>query len=464
MIDSIRRTALVCLLILAPLGCSTPPHTAAVAAPRSACALVATAATPPDSILVAATTPVDPGHAPVPANAAEHFAFAQVYETLVNVDCERHAYPGLARSWTLDATKTRVTLVIRDGAHFWNGKPVVAADVVAAWRATGGQSTGASRLALRIADATTIVDDRTLTVSLADTAWLVLADPALAVYRPEPGSEWPEGSGPYRTDAAATGTSGSLTLVPIIPRTAPRIVVRARPGTDPRDAIDAGADVLVTDDPVAVSYAATRASLTTVPLPWNRTYAVAAPNLAPHVATTSMPWDADNPALRVSLARDAVHAEARASEPPYWWTDIQGCTSASVTQTIASPDARRSNRIVYRREDRIARDLASRLVAVGRGMTAAGLAPADFARALRAGDELAYVLDIPRASLSPCHDLDQLVSSAPWVVTRTPGGPAVESFIPLVDARERAIVNRDRVSAMIDWDGTLRITGATRQP
>jgi hypothetical protein len=177
-----------------------------------------------------------------------------------------------------------------------------------------------------------------------------------------------------------------------------------------------------------------------------------------------MPWDADNPALRVSLARDAVHAEARASEPPYWWADIRGCTSVTVNQTIASPGARRSNRIVYRRDDRIARDLAARLVAVGRGMTAAGLASVEFARALRAGDELAYVLDLPRASLSPCHDLDQLVASAPWVVTGAPGGPAVESLIPLVDARQRAIVNRDRVSAAIDWDGTLRISGAPRQP
>jgi len=448
--------ALVCPLVVALSGCSrSRPTTAAV--PTSPCAITATGSAPVESISVAARSSTD---SRLPD--ASRFARAQSYETLLNVDCEGRAYPGLAQSWTLDGTRTRVTLTLRDGARFWNGEPVVASDVLSAWRASANSDQ--KSLAYRIAGATTVVDDRRLTVSLPDTAWLVLADPALDVYRSQPGLPWPEGSGPYRTDPAATGASGSLTLVPITPRPAPRIVVRARPGTDPRDAIDAGVDVLVTDDPVAVSYAATRASLMTVPLPWNRTYAVAAPSISPHVATTPMPWDADNPALRVSLARDAVHAEARASEPPYWWDHIQGCTSVSANQTIVSPGARRSSRIVYRRDDRIARDLAARLVAVGRGTTAAGLAPADFARALRAGEDLAYVIDLPRSSLSPCRDLDQLVSSAPWIVTGTPGGPAVESLIPLVDARPRAIVNRDRVSAAIDWDGTLRITAAPRQP
>ena len=461
-IQSRFKAALVAPLIYVLSGCSAPRPTTAVA-PKSSCAIVPSTSAPAESITVAAATPIDHAHVAVPATAAERLVFAQLYETLIDVNCDGQAYPGLASSWTTDATKTRVTLVIRDGARFWNGKPVVASDVVTAWRATDVRAVESSPLARRMADEAVVVDDRTLTVSLPDTAWLVLADPALAVYRPQYGT-WAMGTGPYRVDLDTTAASRPLTLVPNGRGSAPRIIIRARSSTDPRDAIDAGADLIVTDDPVAVSYAATRASLTTVPLPWTRTYAVAAPNLAPRAATVSMPWDADNPALRVSLARDAVHAEARASEPPYWWTGIQGCTSASVTQTIVSPSARHSTRIVYRRDDRIARDLAARLVAVGRGMTTAGLAAADFARAVQAGNELAYVLDVPRASLSPCHDLDELVSSVPWVVTGTPGGPAVESLIPLVDTRARAIVSRDRVSATIDWDGTIRISGAPRQP
>ena len=34
------------------------------------------------------------------------------------------------------------------------------------------------------------------------------------------------------------------------------------------------------------------------------------------------------------------------------------------------------------------------------------------------------------------------------------------ALIPLVDTRERAIMKRDRVSATIDWDGTVRMSGA----
>ena len=219
-IDSVRRTALVCPFILVPLGCSAPPRTAAVPSPRSPCAVLATGAALPESLTIAAPTPVDPARVPVPATAAERLVFAQLYETLINVDCDGHVYAGLARSWTLDETRTRVTLVLRDDARFWNGKPVVASDVVTAWRSTGGQSTEPSRLARRVADAATIVDDHTLTVSLPDTGWRVLADPALAVYQPQSGPAWAEGTSRYRVVEQAAGSARRGLLLAPVPSTA----------------------------------------------------------------------------------------------------------------------------------------------------------------------------------------------------------------------------------------------------
>ena len=211
---------------------------------------------------------------------------------------------------------------------------------------------------------------------------------------------------------------------------------------------------------MAVSYASARSDLTTIPLPWSRAYALALRSRTPAVVTDVLSSAGDSAAaFRASLARDAVRAEARAATPDDWWTSIQGCQSSRPQGTMPPPDlaGQRPPRIVYRSDDHVARELAARLVAVGHRGTATPLAPADFARALRAGIELAYVVDLPRASLAPCHDLAALLSSAAWL---SDGGTANGALIPLIDTRERAIMKRDRVSATIDWDGTMRMSGA----
>jgi len=451
----VRDVLSLCPAILLSLGCfaAGPPGPATIG-PRPSCSLGATSATPAESIAVAASSAIDAAHAPEPTTSAERFAFAQTYETLINVDCEGHAYPGLARSWTTDATKTRVTLLLRDDARFWSGEPVAARDIVAAWQSTGRRSTSWGQLVRRLAEAATIVDDRTLIVSLPDTEWLALAEPALAVYRPSAGPPWPEGTGPYRPVESVTGAApATLTLMPVAPG-APRLVIRSV-RDDARDAIDAGVDLLLTADPVAVRYAATRSDLTTIALPWSRTFALAAPRRTPGVLTEVLSSAGDSAALRASLARDAVRAEARGTESTGWWSEISQNCESSHPNGAAPPDAGPgSRRIVYRADDPVARALAERLVAIGRRATAAPLAPADFERALRIGGELAYVVSLPRAPLTPCRELTALLLSAPWLAN---GGRLDGLLFPLVDMRERAVVKRDHASAIIEWDGTLRI-------
>lgn len=406
-----------------------------------------------DTLSLAAMAPMDPSHVPTPTNAAERLVFAQLYETLIGVDCDGKPRPGLAASWSLDSTRTRVILVLRNDARFWTGKPVTASDILSAWRATAAQSTAFSRLAGEIATGTTIVDEHTLIVSLPDTAWLVLADAALSLYRPQPTSAWPEGTGPYRIADNATGApTGALMLAPSASSSDPYLTIRRTPSGDPRDAIDAGADVVVTDDRTAVAYAATRPNLTAVALPWTRTYALAAPGEAPKTVSALLQPDSESLALRASLAHDAVRAESRAAQPPYWWEAGPTCgptvDSSSATRAPGSP----SSRIVYRRDDLVARGLAERLVALDPRTVAAGLAPNDFARALRNGGELAYVLDLPRLSLASCDDLARLRSAAPWLAS---GAGVAARLVPLIDIRESAILNRQRVSATFDWRGTL---------
>ena len=402
--------------------------------------------------------PVDWSHVPEPTNAAERLVFAQAYETPIDVDCEGRARPGLAASWTLDATRTRITLSLRNGARFWSGNVVTASEVLAAWRATAQRSPSSARLARAIASGTTVVDERTLLVSLPDTAWLVLADPVLAIYEPQASAPVPDGSGPFRPAEQSVSTApGAFVLTPTVAAIDPNLLIRRTPSADPRDAIDAGADLIITADPTAVSYAISHANLAAIPLPWTRTYVLALPDASSNIGEMFRGPDS----LRSSLARDAVRAEARAAQSPQWWEDSTACLAMLDSRPATGAADRRANRVVYRRDDPTARGLAERLVALDARSVAAGLAPDDFARALRDGGDVAYVVDLPRASLSSCDDRFALHSSAPWLAST---GTGAAKLVPLIDTRETAIMKRDRVSATVDWSGILHLGSVGARP
>lgn len=456
------RGSRACAIGLAALGCGgAPPRTAPSPVPSpvpafaSACAIGSPAAPSADSIVVALDGTVDATHVPSPVTAAERFVFAQAYETLVTVDCEGHARPALASSWTLDATKTRVTFTLRAGARLSGGEPVSAADVVAAWRATAAGVADSGQFVASLARGTTIVDEHTLIVSLPDTAWLALATPALAVYRAVPGGSWPEGTGEYRV----AGTSRSTTtLVRTNDASGSRVMVRSMGEGGARDAIDAGADVVVTADPAALDYAARRPALVETPLPWDRTYALFVPGALPP-ALASLAGDSAA-AIRRSLAHDAVRAEARGAEAPYWWAGISVCSLNNINVDIRG-SANRAPRIAHG-VDPVARALAERLVALGGAPAAAELPPTELARGLHDATESAFVIALPERSIAPCRDLTALLTAAPWL------SPARDDWwraiVPLVETRKQAIVRQDRVAATVDWDGTLRLLGRRQAP
>jgi hypothetical protein len=424
------------------------------AAPRSACLVGASPDARPDSLTVAVGGTVDAAHLGRPTSAAERFVFAQAYETMIGVDCAGQPYPRLARSWTIDPSRARVTLQLREEARFHDGTPLSARDVIEAWRATGSDSSVSGRLARRLADAATAVDDRTLLVSLPDTAWLVLADPALAVYRPRAGAPGPDGSGPYRVEDSAPGV---VRLTPSADG-APRLVVHASRDADLRDAIDAGADVVLTADRPALEYASTRSDLVMPALPWTRAYLFLVPDRS---ALAVLRGDSAD-VLRSSLARDVVRADARPAAPPFWWSDARQCMSNvsydyANTRQAGGP---RSRRVVYPADDRVGRELAERVVALASHAVAAPMPSAELTRALRAGTDLAYVVALERQPLAPCEAMIELVSSAPWLA----GTDVSDVLIAAVDTRARAILRRDRVALAVDRDGTARVaTGQERR-
>ncbi|HEU4680381.1 MAG TPA: hypothetical protein VFS51_01465, partial [Gemmatimonadales bacterium] len=65
--------------------------------------------------------------------------------------------------------------------------------------------------------------------------------------------------------------------------------------------------------------------------------------------------------------------------------------------------------------------------------------------ALRSDSERAYLLALPRQSLSPCRDSDEWRLGA--------------SALPLIDTRAHAIVRRGAPPLTLDWDGTVRVDG-----
>jgi hypothetical protein len=214
------------------------------------------------------------------------------------------------------------------------------------------------------------------------------------------------------------------------------IQLRLPPLGDPRDALDRGADLIVTRDPALLEYAVGRPEFTVHPLPWSRTYVLVQPT--PAAALTAV---TTGPELQ-SLARDAVHADARAAEPPFWWIE-RSCPGIQTSATTATTT---TNRIVYLRGDEVARGLADRLVALaepGAGLRAAGLDQAQLSAALREGSERAYVVSLPKHPLQPCRELAEL-----------PAGARVR---PLIDSRATAVVRKGAPPLSVDWDGTIRV-------
>lgn len=404
-------------------GERTPPVAVAENPVRAvACILLAPPAQPPDTVTIVITDSIDPAHVPNARNPIEQLLFDRLYDPLARIDCTGAARAAAAERWSADTTGRTWTVTLAAGQRTWTGAAMTAADVVAGWgdvRALGIETAAA-------------IDDRHLIVTLASPSTAtppVFGAPALAVRRSDPGIGWPEGTGSYRPASTAAGVTVAVPTDGAPGTPGPVIAFRRWPGRDLRDALDGGADVLVTDEPAAIAYAGTRAGFDVIPLTWDRTY----------VLVSAAPDSLDG-TQRAALARDAVDVDAQAAAPPFWWSE-RGCSGANV-RSPGTPAAR----VVYPREDRIAGRIAERLVALKVGGTRAitvGLDRAEFAASLGAGRDAAYVLPLPKQPLATCDD-----------VPRWPLGSRAE---PLIDTRRHIIVRRGTTGISTDAAGRLRL-------
>jgi len=382
---------------------------------------------------------VDPIHAPRPTNESERLLFRQLYETLVRVDCEGHAVPGLAASWRLDGSTKTWVVTLRPNARFSDDTPVTAMDVVSSWmRPDAGPAIGSELRpdVRRLVRSVIVVDDRTLEIDLQSRrpdAILALGHTDLAIATPSPGSPWPMGT---RSARIGRGGTSVITLFNLSGNFSIRFPVAS--GRDSRDLLDQGVDLLVTRDARTLNYASTLPQFQTTALPWLRTHVLLTPNRAG--AAPSFSTDE-----RRALAQDAVRGEARGAEGPFWWESLADCEVDPPQAPPVTPSA--MPRIVYDSDDSAARELAERLVGIGKYPRASGLASDALAQALRRGNESAYILSLDRRPLDPCREIDALMDNAGWIDPR--------SIVPLVDTRPQAIVRRGRSRLNTEWDGTI---------
>src|SRR5204862_74327 len=255
----------------------------------------------------------------------------------IRVDCQGRVLPALARSWE-QGPEGRWTVTLRSDARFWDGAPVTARDMLAAWRARDSS----------LARAVMVPDDRVLSIDPSGLSFQRFADPALAVTKSAPGGGWPIGTGHYWTTGSAGGAE-ALWASPVPGTGLPALKVTVAPASEARDAVDANADLLLTSDPAALDYGRTRSEYQDAPLGWDHTYVL----LAPDGSSLELS------VLRLETLPQAVHVEARLAQGDdggFWLVDLKRCGLAAEAPSTRAPPRRR---IVF--ELRVRADMADRL-------------------------------------------------------------------------------------------------------
>jgi len=397
-------------------------------------------------VRLAVDGPVGPEHAPRPTNDAERLIFAQLYETLVNIDCTGRVYRGLAHSWTRDTVEQKWLFVLRSDARFWDGSRVTADDVVESLAREGlwSASLGPTQVVILLEDAPTVEPVR-------------FADPRLAVSRRAFGHTWPLGTGAFQPAVTGPADSGANLALVREGDTEPAVAVVQGQGRDARDLLDDGVDMLITREPAVTEYATSLPQFSTVALPWTSTYVWASPAGSP-------PDSGDHDGL-IGELRDAVRAESRAAAVPLWWQDLAAC---GIATPRAGVDSRALlPRLVSLGHDVTATGVAARLIVLARSnrpvagpvasmgsdVVAAALGPIEFDGALHAGRDVGYVFALPRAAYQPCRAAAELHGKTPWL---DPG-----TIVPLVDTRGRLVIRSGAPALAVDWDGTVRLDHRT---
>jgi len=383
---------------------------------------------------------VRPRLAPVPRNRAERLVFAQLYETLVRVDCEGRLAPGLAAHWECGADSTVWVFTLRDEAHTWDGERLTAVDVWRSWQDNRAAPVDDGASPWNWFDprtgSVTVLDARRLTVRLPEPQRmfpLLLAHPATAVAVRRPGWVWPLGSGPCRLTQIDGAPRPLLTCRPNPdhPR-APvwdSLVFRVTPGGDPGElaAADptAAPDLLWTRDLNAVRRFESLPAWRVQPLPWDRVHLLICPPALERAQADR--WFAAGADLDPAVVVGSVSARRWASltlpdagdqRCPQLSGPVAGDLGerSDLAAALAASLAAAPATVVYPQDDPAARELAEHLAALaGPGASAAPLTPAAAAAALRRGQACASIVPLPQSYANGCLQLAALLGRAAWL-------------------------------------------------
>lgn len=401
---------------------------------REGCDILAGETRPGGDFIFALTEEVRPDRAPVPHNISERIVFAQLYETLVQVDCEGRAHPGLAELWTCTDDSTTWIFTLREGARFWDGTRVTADEVVQAWgesQESLGDQGPTSPLAWLNARAETLsaLDARRLAVRLPEPHArfpMLMAHPATAVSVRRLGWTWPVGSGPGRLRASDPAPMPDLRCLPNVHHpgapTWKSLTFAVTPGLDPRDLVATDMDLTLVRDMDVVGFFKDAPGFDPIPLPYSRLYLlICPPQMNPEGSTRWL-----QAAAHLDPARDVTAVAARSwpeivfpaggdSGCPQLSGPVPGAESARLDWNLAAKNLD-TDVLAYPGDDPGAREIARRLGALAGGSTrTASLIDGSLEFALQWQMAGAFVLPVAQQFPTGCLQMAALLGQAAWL-------------------------------------------------
>lgn len=391
---------------------------------------------------------------------------ADLYETLFRLPCDGEPLaPVLATHAAHIGPQGTWRVGLRTDVHFTDGTPLTASLVKASWLAREGSA--ARPWADSVAASVRVVNDSTLEIRFLDrgsSAADVLADPSLAISKGgDAHGGWGLGTGRY---AARKGVStNGVIAVPVAQTATDRLptIRYLKPLPDPRDALDRSVGLLLARAPVTVAYARSLPHYAVRALDADRIYVVVAPSRRGANAA-AMPLDMLQEFGRRSVFGASVQSRAA------WWSPTDACPPGSASQ-IPSGDLAE---VAYDQGDPMARDIAERLVALGRSGSLDSVVPGldrlatplharaydkdRFEEELATGASVAFVLPVARFPFETCTATHDLQRRMPWTSTTD----LEEVLVALVETGAFAITREGIGPVVVDWDRSVHLAIARR--
>jgi len=422
---------------------------------REGCGVLDGPSAPGGHFVFTVTEPVSPGHAPIPHNASERVVFAQLYETLVQVDCAGRTQPGLAESWTGEEGDTVWIFTLREGARFWDGTRITPGDV-------------RRSLSANLDQFVNVLDARRVAIHLPESNARfpkLLAHPSTAISVTRPGWTWPVGSGPSRLRASDPAPLPDLRCLPNLNHPAApawkSLTFHVKPGTDPRDLVATDMDLTLVMDMDEVGFFNDAPGFRSVPLPWNRLYLlVCPPDMNARgadrwiMAAAKMDVGRDVTAISARSWREIMFPASEEDDCPGLGEQPAGAQSARLDWNLEAKNLDRDV-IAYPGNDSGAREMAQRLGALAGGSARTAALPdgsIDFSMQWQMAG--AFILPVDQAYPTGCLQMADFLGKATWLQEST-----LDLVRPLGLGRSWLVVHGSLSGIELAYDGTPLLAG-----